>query len=62
MVVFEAIEAKASYFGRTLDAVLTMLTEFGYEFWILRYRNSIPIKLAAEINPTGDPSFWTAWL
>jgi FkbM family methyltransferase len=59
MVIFEASEVNAQTFGRTVDDVLNLLATFGYQFWMLRYPSLIPIKQSAEINPGGNPEFWT---
>jgi len=59
MVIFEASDVNAQTFGRTVDDVLNLLATFGYQFWILRYPTLIPIKQSAEINPNGNPEFWT---
>ena len=59
MVIFEASDANASTFGRTVDDVLNLLATFGYQFWMLRYPSLVPISRSAEINPSRNPEFWT---
>jgi FkbM family methyltransferase len=59
MVIFEASDANASTFGRTVDQVLEFLVPFGYRFWTLRHPNLIPVTKSAEINPSQNPGFWT---
>jgi FkbM family methyltransferase len=59
MVVFEASDPNALTFGRTIDDVLNLLATFGYQFWMLRYPDLIQITRSAEINPSGNPRFWT---
>jgi FkbM family methyltransferase len=59
MVIFEASDANASTFGRTVDDVLNRLATFGYRFWMLRYPSLVPISRSTEINPGRNPEFWT---
>ena len=59
MVIFEASDANAASFGRTIDDVLNFLTTFGYRFWMLQYPNIVSITRSADINPTRSPQFWT---
>ncbi len=59
MIVFEASDANAATFGRTVDDVLNLLATFDYECWILRYPALIPVTCSADINPSRSPEFWT---